>query len=96
MRLKSLYPAGACSGATKEGKRCGIRDVFQNGFCRHHGGQGKLLREIYAEAKLEGKIQRAERRAKRTQALIDRVLQDNPALRLALQRSRDGRKPAQG
>lgn len=43
MRLKTLLPAGACKGTTKSGAKCQSRDTFENGFCKHHNGQGKSL-----------------------------------------------------
>jgi hypothetical protein len=43
MRLKTLLPAGACKGTTKSGGKCQSKDTFENGFCRHHNGQGKSL-----------------------------------------------------
>src|SRR5438105_8510897 len=99
MRLRSLYPAGACTGMTREGKRCGIRDVFENGRCHHHGGQGKLIREILALEKLKRRTARTQRRARATTSIVERLMKDNPRLREMIERvkarnRRDGGKAA--
>jgi len=43
MRARTLLPAGGCKGITKGGKPCQAKDVFENSYCKHHGGQGASL-----------------------------------------------------
>src|SRR4051812_19617444 len=88
MHLKSLYPVGACSGTTKEGKRCGIRDVFENGLCRHHGGEGELKRMTGAREKLKRRIAPVDR-------LVNRLMKRDPKLREAIERIRAKRPERQ-
>lgn len=83
MQLKSLYPTGACKGTTKEGKKCGIRDIFQNGYCRHHGGQGTLVRVIFQREKLLKKCERLRKKAERNksfQRIVEELKARNPNL----------------
>lgn len=63
--LKRTFPQGACSGTTADGRRCGTRDVFENGRCRHHGGTGKLLRTLIKEARQQAREAAAEDRRNR-------------------------------
>lgn len=32
---------GGCNGTTKRGTPCRCREVFANGFCKFHGGEGE-------------------------------------------------------
>lgn len=99
MRLKTLYPEGACSGTTKLGARCQIRDVFENGLCKHHGGKGTLLRVIYQREKLMKKADRLKKKyAKQhaAQKIIEELKARNPNLQAAIDRilARHGRQSA--
>ena len=93
MKLKALFPAGACNGTTKEGKRCGIRDVYQNSLCKHHGGEGELIRVQMSKGRMERQIKRALARSKR----IERLIRKNASPRALeiferLKKERDARK----
>ncbi len=73
MRLKDLYPACACAGTTKKGAKCGTRDIFQNGFCRYHGGEGRLVREIRNAEKQQLKTKRLLARTKKLDRMLGRM-----------------------
>ena len=30
-----------CRGKTLQGKNCGCHEVYENGFCKYHGGTGE-------------------------------------------------------
>jgi hypothetical protein len=52
-RLKASLIFGACKGTTK-GTPCRAREVFGNGYCKHHGGAGQTpeeRRKQFAEMK---------------------------------------------
>jgi hypothetical protein len=74
MKLKALFPAGACKGTTKQGKRCGIRDVHENQLCKWHGGEGQLIRVQMTKGRMERQIKRAVARSRR----VDRLLSKTP------------------
>jgi hypothetical protein len=40
-----MIPAGGCKGTTQRGQPCQAKDVYSNGYCKHHGGEGESLTE---------------------------------------------------
>ena len=60
----------ACQGKTNTGRPCNCREVYPNGFCRFHGGEGESpLVAIRATAK-----EKFERRRKTYLVVIRRDL----------------------
>ena len=81
MRLKYIFPEGACVGTTKKGTRCTLRDVYANMRCKYHGGTGELLRVKLRKEKLQRKIKRTLARSRRFTRFLNKVVKKNPNLR---------------
>lgn len=77
MRALGLsFPYGQCKGTTKKGAPCMAKDLFSNGYCAAHGGEGRLLREIHASDKLRRKSQRLAKRlnrSERSRSIVERI-----------------------
>ena len=86
MRLKYLFPSGACTGTTKKGQKCTLRDVYENMRCKHHGGEGMFLRVKLAKAKALKKVQRTRRRIAKFDRFIKKMMAANPGLRERVER----------
>ena len=80
MRLKYIYPDGACLGTTKKGKRCTLRDVYANMRCKYHGGTGEMLRVKLRKEKLQRKIKRTLARSRRFSRFLNKVVKKHPNL----------------
>jgi len=63
--LRSLLLFGACKGITKKGTPCQAREVWSNGFCKHHGGDGESPFEIRKRALIEKNRRRTARLMRR-------------------------------
>src|SRR5688572_12032164 len=74
MRLSTLIPAGGCKGSTKEGQPCKAKNVYQNDFCKAHGGEGQSLIERRAALRIELERRRTAKMLKS----IDRLLKRSP------------------
>lgn len=59
--LKRLLPPGGCKGTTKKGLSCQSKDVFENGYCKHHGGKGESLVSRRQKLAVELALKRAAR-----------------------------------
>jgi hypothetical protein len=77
MRASTMLPAGGCKGTTLKGRPCQGKDVFENGYCKHHGGEGKSLTQRRMIFNLERAKYKAEKFAKR----MERWKKQNPNLR---------------
>lgn len=53
--------AGCCKGITKKGTQCQALDVFENGFCKHHGGEGMSVHQYRTQLNIEKWRRRANR-----------------------------------
>jgi hypothetical protein len=62
MRLSTFLPAGGCKGKTERGRNCQSKDVFENGYCKHHGGEGQSLTARRLDVAIELAKIRAQRR----------------------------------
>ena len=95
MRLKYIFPAGACTGTTQKGKTCRLRDVYENFRCKHHGGEGMLLRVQLAKARALKKVKRARRRAAKFDRFLKKMLAADPGLRERVERINNAKKRPQ-
>lgn len=78
MKVATLLPATEpCHGTTQKGKRCAAKDVYENGRCKLHGGQGKSLTEKRLELRLDIARMRAAGRSKKAPgyAALVRILE---------------------
>lgn len=79
MRLNTLA-LGGCKGTTQKGQPCQGKDVYENGYCKHHGGEGKLPRLEYQKAKLLRKAERALKRSKRFERKVAKFIKAHPSI----------------
>ncbi len=86
--FKRLLAAGGCAGKTEKGQPCKARDVYENGRCKNHGGEGKSLRERRFALMLEG-VRRQCEESDRRRAEWER---NNPELKARLESARVQRK----
>ena len=73
--LRSLLLFGACKGITKKGTPCRGREVYSNGFCKYHGGDGESPFEIRKRHLIEKNrrwTQRLLRRLDRLEQIAER------------------------
>lgn len=86
---------GACKGTTKAGKPCRSVDLFENGRCKHHGGEGQLIRVKLLIAKTLKKTERLKRKSARFDRMVQMVAKRDPGLAAMLERirTRDKDKP---
>jgi hypothetical protein len=91
MRLSTMLPAGGCKGITKLGKPCQGKDVFSNGYCKHHGGQGESLVSRRLKLQIAEELRKSERFSKRMAKWEKR----NPAFRRAMEAVRAMRQEAE-
>ena len=86
MSLSTLLPAGGCKGTTKKGQPCQAKDLYENQRCRHHGGEGKLLRlELLKERTLR-KSKRLLQRSRRFDRMLVRAAKKDPKFAAVLER----------
>jgi hypothetical protein len=79
MRLNTVA-LGGCKAKTKKGLPCQSKDVYENGYCVLHGGQGKLPRLERLKEKTLKKMERFKRKAKKLDRMVARMLKDSPKL----------------
>lgn len=68
MKLKTLLPAGGCKGKTKKALSCQSKDVYENGYCKHHGGEGLSLVSRRQKLAVELTLKESDRFRKRMAA----------------------------
>jgi hypothetical protein len=83
---------GACKGTTKAGKPCGAVDLFENGRCKHHGGEGQLIRVKLLIAKTLKKTERLKRKGDRFDRMVAQAAKRDPQLAAMLERVRAERR----
>jgi hypothetical protein len=92
MRVSVLLPAGGCKGFTRKGQPCDAKNVFQNGYCKHHGGKGESLLDRRRTLKLQLDTRKSERMRKSIDRLLRRASKESPALRQMLEEVRARRE----
>ena len=86
MRLRTLLPAGGCKGTTKKGQPCQAKDLYENQRCRHHGGEGKLLRLELLKERFRRKAKRLLERSRRVERMLVRAAKKDPKFAAMLER----------
>lgn len=77
MRLSFLVPGGGCKGVTLKGQPCRAKDVYENGYCKHHGGEGQSL----TDRRNLLRVELSKRKAAKFNKRMERWKKKNPALR---------------
>lgn len=85
---------GSCAGTTLKGQPCRSVDIFENGRCKLHGGEGVLRRLEHQKERQLKKIKRALARGKKFDAMIRRAAKASPTLAAMLERMEERKKNA--
>lgn len=85
MRLNTVA-LGVCKGVTKLGKPCQGKDVYQNGYCTHHGGSGQLVRLVRLAERQKEKISRALKKSRAFDRKMKALLKQRPDIAAMIER----------
>lgn len=84
VRVSKLLPAGGCKGVSAKGEPCQAKNVYENGFCKFHGGEGQSLlerRQVLRAERIRKSAERMLKKIQRTRRRIANIERRNPELR---------------